>query len=167
MTSTHTPVPVSDSTAALAGKYLTFALGGEGYGIPVTRVREIIRPAAVTAVPRMPGFIKGVINLRGKIIPIVDLRLRFGLSECKPTERSCMVILNASLAADKPAVIGLVVDAVEEVIAIAAADLEPAPDFGASLDTRHIRGLAKIRRGVITLLNLDTLLNAESVSGWP
>jgi purine-binding chemotaxis protein CheW len=150
--------------ATVAGKYLTFTLGRESYGIAVIKVREIIRPINITAVPQMPVFIKGVINLRGKVIPIVDLRLKFELPEAKDTERTCIVVVQVILSTGTKALMGLVVDGVEEVTNIAAADIEPTPDFGSCLDTAYILGMAKIKGAVKTLLDIDKLLNAETVT---
>mgnify|MGYP001588655643 FL=1 len=130
--------PARESTAsvqALAGKYLTFRLGAESYGIAVLKIREIIRLTAITAVPQMPDYVKGVINLRGKIVPVVNLRLKFGLDEAESTERTCIVVVQVELASHTKALMGLVVDGVEEVAHIAAPDIEETPDFGASLDT--------------------------------
>jgi purine-binding chemotaxis protein CheW len=150
--------------ATLAGKYLTFTLAGESYGIAVIKVREIIRPLNITHVPQMPAFVKGVINLRGKVIPIVDLRLKFELAEAKNTERTCIVVVQVVLGAGTTAMMGLVVDGVEEVANIAAADIEPTPDFGASLDTAYILGMAKLKGAVKTLLDIDKLLSAEAAT---
>jgi len=148
----------------VAGKYLTFTLGSESYGIAVIKVREIIRPITITAVPQMPVFIKGVINLRGKVIPIVDLRLKFELPEAKNTERTCIVVVQVILSTGTKAQMGLVVDGVEEVANIAAIDIEPTPDFGSCLDTTYILGMAKLKGAVKTLLDIDKLLNAETVT---
>jgi purine-binding chemotaxis protein CheW len=148
----------------VAGKYLTFTLGRESYGIAVIKVREIIRPTSITAVPQMPAFVKGVINLRGKIIPIVDLRLKFELPEVTDTGCTCIIVVQAQLGSGTKTLMGLIVDAVEEVINIAAADIEPTPDFGSCLDTDYILGMAKARSSVKTLLDIDKLLNAETVA---
>jgi len=164
MTATQTTSSTPGKVSADAGKYLTFTLGRESYGIAVIKVREIIRPINITLVPQMPAFVKGVINLRGKVIPIVDLRLKFELAEAKETERTCIVVVQIVLGTGTQALMGLVVDGVEEVANIAATDIEPTPDFGVTLDTTYILGMAKLKGGVKTLLDIDKLLNAEIVT---
>ena len=148
----------SASQAANAGKYITFILGRESYGIPALKVREIIRLVPITAVPQMPGHIKGVINLRGKIIPVVDLRAKFGLADTQDTERTCIIVVQVSGAATAKLFIGLIVDAVEEVANITTDDVEDTPDFGTCVDTSYILGMAKIKGTLKTLLDIDRLL---------
>jgi len=147
----------------LAGKYLTFTLGRESYGIGVLKVREIIRIMDVTSVPQMPPYIKGVVNLRGKVVPVVDLRIKFELADAGMTERTCIVVAQLRTASGGSALIGFIVDGVEEVVSIATEDLEPTPDFGAALDTQYILGMAKIKGRVKTLLDMDRLISAEVV----
>ncbi|HYG21264.1 MAG TPA: chemotaxis protein CheW [Verrucomicrobiae bacterium] len=142
----------------LAGKYLTFNLGSECYGIPVLRIREIIRFTTITAVPQMPAFVKGVINLRGKIIPVTDMRVKFGLAPEDITERSCIVVVQLSGAIMNNSQMGLIVDAVEEVLNVTQADVEDTPDFGVQQDIHSLLGMAKIKGKVITLLDLDSVL---------
>lgn len=157
---------VTESAAthkALAGKYLTFVLGKESYGVAVLKIREIIRMQDITLVPQMPDYIKGVINLRGKIIPVVDLRLKFCLSKAETTERTCIVVVQVSLPSRSTLAMGMVVDAVEEVINIGAGDIEDTPDFGAKLDTEYILGMAKIKGAVKTLLDIDKVVAAETI----
>lgn len=144
--------------ANLAGKYLTFGLGGESYGIDVLKVREIIRLTEITTVPQMPAYVRGVINLRGKIIPVMDLRLRFGFPGAERTEQSCIIVVQVTLPAGKHTQMGLVVDGVEEVTNIAAADIEAAPDFGAQISTAYITGMAKLKGVVKTLLDIDRVM---------
>ena len=148
---------------AVAGKYLTFVLGKESYGVAVLKIREIIRMQDITLVPQMPEYIKGVINLRGKIIPVVDLRIKFGLSKAETTERTCIVVVQVALQGRSALAMGMVVDAVEEVINIGAADIEETPDFGAKLDTEYILGMAKIKGAVKTLLDIDKVVAAETI----
>jgi purine-binding chemotaxis protein CheW len=150
------------SPAALAGKYLTIGLGAEAYGIPVLRVREIIRLQKITPVPQMPEYVKGVINLRGKVIPIVDLRVKFGVA-AEFADRTCIVVVQVQLASDQTVPMGLIVDRVEEVANLSAAEIEPAPDFGAKLSTEYMLGLAKGKGQVKTLLNLDRVIAAEMI----
>jgi purine-binding chemotaxis protein CheW len=148
----------------LAGKYLTFNLHGESYGIEVLKVREIIRLTGITAVPQMPAHVRGVINLRGRIIPVMDLRLRFGFAEAGATDQTCIIVVQVKLSDGKSAQMGLVVDAVEEVINIAAADIEETPDFGGQVSTDYIVGMAKVRGVVKTLLDIDRVLSLETAS---
>ncbi len=144
-------------------KFLTFVLGDESYGIPVLKIREIIRMTDITAVPRMPEYIKGVINLRGKVIPIVDLRMKFGLANVAATERTCIVVVQVTLANGNSPQMGLIVDAVEEVLNINGSDIEETPDFGGKVDTEYMIGMAKVRGAVKTLLDIDKIVSAESL----
>ena len=116
--------PVNAAAASLAGKYLTFTLQAESYGIDVLKVREIIRHITITAVPQMPDYIRGVINLRGKIIPVMDLRVRFGFPNVTNTDQTCIVVVQVKLPDGKSTPMGLVVDGVEEVLNFNAADIE-------------------------------------------
>ena len=144
------------------GKYLTFQLSEEGYGIGILKVREIIGLLPVTPVPQTPGFLKGVINLRGQVIPVVDLRLKFGLMEEEHTERTSIIVVEVKgLTGNIP--IGIVVDQVSEVINIQAREIEPAPSFGVSINTGFILGMAKTESGVKILLNIDQILSAEEL----
>lgn len=150
------------ASSANAGKYLTFKLGDESYGIAVLKIREIIRMTDITTVPQMPSYVKGVINLRGKIIPVADLRVRFGIGDAANTEHTCIVVVQITLPTGGKVQTGLVVDAVEEVINIGAGEIEDTPDFGASVDTRYILGMAKVKGAVKTLLDIDGVLGTES-----
>ena len=152
--------PTATATQRLAGKHLTFVLGRECYGVPVLKVREIIRLCEITPVPQMPDFIKGVLNLRGKIIPVADLRLKFKLSSDKNTDLTCIVVVQVSLPDKTPTLMGLIVDGVEEVVNLAAADIEPTPDFGAALEADYILGMAKVKGSVKTLLDIDKVVTA-------
>ncbi len=151
---------VSTSTQALAGKYLTFTLERESYGIDVLQVREIIRLTSITPVPQMPAYVKGVINLRGKIIPVIDLRLRFGLGEAGSTDLTCIIVVQVKMPGGNFVQMGLLVDGVEEVMNIAAADIEETPNFGAEIDTEYLLGMAKVKGGVKALLNIQKVLTA-------
>jgi purine-binding chemotaxis protein CheW len=151
-------------SAARPGKYLTFVLGGESYGIDILQVREIIRPTAITPVPRMPPHIQGVINLRGKIIPVLDLRAKFGLVPPASNGRSCIVVVQVTSVESAGALTGLLVDAVDEVIHLADKDIETTPDFGRWMDTRHLLGIAKVGPTVKILLDLDRIVADENVA---
>jgi purine-binding chemotaxis protein CheW len=158
----HGSPSTAPRAAAGPGKYLTFALGGESYGIPVTKVREIIRLCPITRVANMPPHVRGVINLRGKVIPVVDLRTRFGLASGGDHDRTCIVVTQVSAAAgpgSRP--YGVIVDAVEEVASFSAADIQPTPDFGGAIDTRFIVGMAQAGAGVKALVDLDAIAAAE------
>jgi purine-binding chemotaxis protein CheW len=148
---------------SLAGKYLTFSLHNESYGIEVLKVREIIRITNITMVPQMPAYVRGVINLRGKIVPVIDLRLRFDLAPAESTDKSCIIVVQVSLPERKTTQMGLVVDAVEEVVNISAADIEEAPDFGSTLLADYLLGMAKIKGVVKTLLDIDRVIAVEVV----
>ena len=142
---------------------MTFKLGQESYGLPVLGIREIIRLCPITLVPKMPAYIKGVINLRGKVIPILDLRAKFGLSSESYGERACIVVVQVGAPPATVTLMGAIVDAVEEVVQLSEADLEPTPDFGGSPDTGYILGMATIHGGVKMLLNLDKVFLEEGL----
>ena len=142
--------------SALAGKYLTFALAGEEYGLPVLKVREIIKILDITAVPQAPQHVKGVINLRGKVIPVVDLRLKFGFASQDYDERTCIIVIEVALQSSK-VMMGVVVDAVSEVLTITADEIEATPEFGEHVNTEFMRGVAKIKGRVKFLLDLDRI----------
>jgi purine-binding chemotaxis protein CheW len=153
----------STATQKFAGKYLTFTLERESYGIDVLQVREIIRLTNITAVPQMPAYVRGVINLRGKIIPVIDLRVRFGFANVKNTDLTCIIVVQVKLPDGRVTQMGLIVDGVEEVANITGADIEETPDFGAKLDTDYILGMAKVKGAVKTLLNIDRVLSAPAL----
>lgn len=138
-----------------ATKYLTFVLGQEAFGIPVLKVREIIRLCELTAVPEMPSYVKGVLNLRGKIIPVTDLRLKFRLGVAEDGENTCIVVVELTLPDGKSTLMGLIVDAVEEVVGISPGEIEQTPDFGISMQPEYILGMAKIKGKVKGLLDID------------
>ncbi len=143
--------------AGRAGKYLTFVLDGEDYAFPVGHVREITRITDITVVPRMPSHVSGVINLRGKVVPVMDLRVRFNLTATPPTDETCIIVTEASVG-DQRVVFGAIVDRVSEVLNVSAEDIESRPDFGDRVDTQYILGIAKIKDGIKILLDLDQML---------
>ena len=147
----------------LAGKYLTFFLGGETYGIPVLKVREIISMLPITQVPQVPAYMKGVINLRGKVIPVVDLRAKFSMEPAEATSSTCIVVVQVRGTEGQAKLIGLIVDAVEEVANIAQVDIEPTPDFGGSISVQYILGMAKIKGSVKSLLDIDQIIAADTI----
>ena len=145
------------------GKYLTFSLGDEEYGIGILKVKEIIGMMRITPVPQTPDFVKGVINLRGKVIPVIDLRLRFGMNENGYTERTCIIVVEIEGSGAKLH-IGVVVDSVSEVLNIKGADIEDTPSFGTALETDYILGMAKTGGGVKILLDIDRVLSSSEIS---
>jgi purine-binding chemotaxis protein CheW len=152
----------SAAAANLSGKYLTVVLDNEAYGIGVLKVREIIRMQKITPVPQMPGFVKGVINLRGRVIPVVDLRVKFGL-KAEFAERTCIVVVQVKLPSEQIVQMGLIVDSVEEVVTLANEEIEPTPDFGTKIDTTYLLGMAKVKGQVKTLLDIDRVVAPETV----
>lgn len=153
---------MSDSTDR-EGKYLTFTLANEDYGIGILKIKEIIGMMPITSVPRTPDFVKGVVNLRGKVIPVVDLRLKFGMPEIDYTERTCIIVVEISgqTGAIK---IGIVVDAVSEVLNIKGDDIENTPVFGTRVNTDYILGMAKTGGCVKILLDIDKVLSSQEIS---
>lgn len=152
------------ASVALGGKYLTFHLGAGSYGIQVIQVREIMRMQAITAVPQMPEFIKGVLNLRGKIIPVLDLRVKFGLAETRHDEHTCIIVVQIQAEDQFKRQLGVIVDGVEEVANISMADIEETPHFGQDFDTNHLLGMAKVRGSVITLLDINKVVQADLIN---
>ena len=142
-----------------AGKYLTFVLAGEEYGLEILKVREIIGMMDITAVPRTPEFVKGVINLRGKVIPVVDLRLKFGMQQADQTAETCIIVVYVG-----DMEMGILVDKVSEVLDISGEDIEEAPSFGVNVDTEFILGIGKAGGKVTILLDIGRVLTKEDVS---
>ena len=145
------------------GKYLTFTMANEEYGISILKIKEIIGMMPITSVPQTPAFVKGVINLRGKVIPVVDLRLRFGMEANDYTERTCIIVVEIT-GQSGTVMIGIVVDSVSEVLNIKGEDIEDTPTFGTKLDTDYIFGMAKMEGGVKILLDIDRVLSSEEVA---
>ena len=151
------------ATTIKTGKYLTFSLEKEEYGIGILKVKEIIGMMPITSVPRTPEFVKGVINLRGKVIPVIDLRLKFEMESTPYTERTCIIVVEID-SEETTVLIGIVVDEVSEVLSINEENIEETPAFGTKLDTRYILGMAKIEGGVKILLNIDKVLSNVEIS---
>ena len=149
-----------------AGKYLTFALTQEEYGLPVLKVREIIKVMDITQVPQVPGHVRGVINLRGKVIPVVDLRLKFGFPAQDYTERTCIIVVEVALAAGSR-MMGIIVDHVSEVLNVTAEEIEQTPEFGDEIQTDYMKGIAKVRGQVKILLDLDRVLGVDGTIAMP
>ena len=134
----------------VAGKYLTFNLGPELYGFEILKVQEIIKAASVTRIPRTPDFVRGVINLRGKVIPVTDLRLKFDIEGQEDTDRTCIIVVQVAGSNGKITT-GILVDEVSEVLDITAEEIEPPPSFGANVDTGFMHGMGKVENRLITL----------------
>lgn len=141
----------------LGGKYLTFYLDGEEYGVQILKVREIIGIMEITQLPQMPHYIKGVINLRGKVIPVIDLRLKFGMSEAEYTDETCVIVVDIGTQ------VGIIVDTVQEVADIPDKDIEPPPALGSSVETTYLMGMGKVEGSVKILLDIDPILSGEDM----
>lgn len=145
--------------AELAGKYLTFHLGKEEYGLEILKVREIIGMMNVTSVPRTPDFIRGVINLRGKVIPVVEIRGKFQLEAVDDTEKTCIIVVQVNRD-DTKVTMGIIVDEVSEVLDIDRSQLEPSPQFGTSINTDFILAMGRVEEKLIMLLDVDQVLSS-------
>ena len=145
-----------------SGKYLTFVLNGESYGLEILKVREIIGLMPITPVPGTPGFVRGVVNLRGRIIPIVDLRAKFGLEQIEQTPQSCIIVIDVPHAGELVSM-GILVDSVSEVLHIGASAIEDAPEFGIDTCLESILGIAKTESGIKILLDIHKVLGAVEV----
>ncbi|MFP4193104.1 MAG: chemotaxis protein CheW [Candidatus Hydrogenedentota bacterium] len=149
--------------ANLAGKYLTFMLGPETYGLDILKVQEIIGLLPITRVPKAPDSIRGVINLRGKVIPVMNLASRFGLPSREDTARTCIIVVEMERG-DSSVTMGLIVDEVSEVVSIGAENIEPAPDLGASVDAAYLLGMGKIGEKVVLLLDLGCIIDVDTLA---
>jgi len=149
--------PGENIAGSLAGKYLTFSLGKEDYGVGILSVREIIGVMEITAVPHTPPYVKGVINLRGRVIPVIELRLKFGMGSQEYDERTCIIVVEVQTRT-VPVQVGMVVDSVSEVLNVAASEIEPPPSLGTAMETENILGMAKIKGGVKILLDVNKVV---------
>jgi purine-binding chemotaxis protein CheW len=153
--------PPSREGQGLSRKYLTFVLGRSEYGIPVQKVREIIKAMEITTVPQVAPYVKGVINLRGKVIPVADLRIKFGLPEAEYTDRTCIIVVEMALRSSV-ALVGVVVDTVSDVVSISTEEIEEAPEVGDQNGSGCVEALAKVKGAVKIIVNLDRLFGAEA-----
>ncbi len=144
--------------SVLDGKFLTFVLSNEEYGIEILKVREIIGLMDITTVPQTPDYMKGVINLRGKVIPVIDLRMKFSIQEEEHTQETCVIVVEVNGAS-----IGIIVDSVSEVVDINGEDIENSPRFSQGIDTSFIMGLGKVKEKIIILLDIDTVLSSDEL----
>ncbi len=156
---TDNPALCPSAVEQRAGKYLTFDLGREQFGIRVIKVREIMGIQEITEVPQTAPHVKGVINLRGKVIPVIDLRVKLGLEKAEYSSRTCIVVVQS--ASDSGSAVGVVVDGVSEVLNLASSDIEDTPDFGGGVPTPYLLGVAKVKGHVKLLLDIDQLLGGR------
>lgn len=147
----------------LAGKYLTFVLGDEEYGLQILKVQEIIRLQEITSVPRTPDFVRGVINLRGRVVPVIELRKKFGMEAVADTDKTCIVVMQI-IQDEQTVVMGIIIDEVREVRNFLAEEIEETPSFGSRVAVEFILGVAKIDNSVKMLLNIDKVLTADELS---
>jgi len=158
MATTNADITQAAASIDAGGKYLTFKLADEEYGVEILKVREINGVMDITAVPRMPAFMKGVINLRGKVIPVIDLRLKFGLEEIEHTEQTCIIVVDVGRD------LGIVVDTVSEVMDIASESIEPPPSMGVAVQRNFILGMGKVGDEVKILLDIDNVLSEDEMT---
>jgi purine-binding chemotaxis protein CheW len=158
----NTIVQTEENMNELAGKYLTFNLAKEIYGIEILKVQEIIGIMTITQVPRTPEFVRGVINLRGRVIPVVDLRLKFALESKEDTEKTCIIVLQIACG-DERKVMSIIVDEVDEVLDIKGEQIESPPTFGSGAETDFIMGMGKIAKRVVLLLDADKVLAEDEI----
>jgi len=147
----------AETAEDLGGKYLTFLLDNEEYGIEILKVREIINIMDITGVPQTPDFVEGVINLRGKVIPVVDLRTKFGLQRTEYNDQTCIIVVDVGM------MMGIIVDTVQEVHDIPGDDIEPPPQLGSTVDTRFILGMGKVEGNIKILLNINEVLTRDDL----
>ena len=145
------------------GKFLTFLMAREKYGLEILKVREIIGMMDVTSVPTTPAFVRGVINLRGKVIPVIDLRLKFGMKPKEDTERTCIIVVHITRTGQEMTM-GIIVDEVSDVLTINQDQIEPAPCFGANIRTDFILGMGKVDQKVVTMLDIDRVLTEQELA---
>jgi purine-binding chemotaxis protein CheW len=152
-----------ETAMAKAGKYLTFKLNVEEYGLEILKVQEIMKMVEITKIPRTPDFVRGVINLRGKVIPVVDLRLKFSMDKQAATDKTCVIVVQVKRNGTT-VTMGIIVDEVSEVLDITAEQIEPAPEFSSSVNTDFILGMGKVGKKVITLLDADKVLSGGELA---
>ncbi len=143
--------------------YLTFKLGVEVFALEVSKVREVLDFTTITKIPRTPEFLRGVINLRGSVVPVVDLRLGFGLDSVETTVNTCIIVVEVAME-NETVIVGALADAVEEVIDIDAAHIQPPPRLGSAIQTDFIQGMGKRENGFLMILNIDRIFSATDVS---
>jgi len=160
---TATEKNTAGTALAKAGKYLTFKLAVEEYGLEILKVQEIMKMVEVTKIPRTPDYVRGVINLRGKVIPVVDLRLKFGMEALETTVKTCVIVVQVKRN-DNTVTMGIIVDEVSEVLDVTSDQIEPSPEFGSTVNTDFILGMGKVGKRVITLLDVDKVLSSGELT---
>lgn len=156
--------PTLSQTGDTERKFLTFCLGEENYGVEILRVREIIGLIDITPLPQTPEYVKGVVNLRGKIIPVIELRTKFSMSSVPYTEETCIIVLDVTdQTTANQFQIGVIVDTVSEVLDISVDDIEPPPDFGCAVSAEYILGMGKVKERVIILLDIDKVMTESDI----
>jgi len=163
MTNVSKPDVDQEYMPDLAGKYLTFELGEETYGVGILKVQEIIKMQEITKVPRTPEYVKGVINLRGKVMPVISLRNLFGMEEAETSRDTCIIVMRVQRG-EASVVLGVIADKVSEVLEIGEEEIEPAPSFGNRVDTHFILGMAKSKDAVKILLDMDKVVSEEEMA---
>ncbi len=154
---------IAEGETTTDGKYLTFKLANEVYGLEILRVREIIGVLPITRVPRMPEHVRGVINLRGKVIPVIDLRAKFSMEIAEETSETCIIVVDAE-DGNGDVLIGILVDSVSEVLDISEKNIEETPEMGSAIDTGYISGIGKAAGKVVILLNIGRVLDTREVT---
>jgi purine-binding chemotaxis protein CheW len=149
--------------AVKSGKFLTFSLAGEEYGLEILKVQEIIGMMDVTKLPRTPDYVRGVVNLPGRVIPVVDLRLKFGINAQEDTEKTCIIVVQISNQ-KMDLTIGIIVDEVSEVLDIYEGQMEPPPSFGSNIDINFIFGMGKVGENVVSLLDIDKVFSEDEIT---
>ena len=150
--------------AGQSEQLLTFSLGNEEYGVSILKVKELIGMMDITPVPRTPQYIKGVMNLRGRIIPVIDLRIKFGMDVQEYNERTCIMVMDIYIQGT-PRTMGVIVDSVSEVVSIEDNEIEPPPEYGSTLDADTILGIGKLKEGVVIILDIDKILMINDIQG--
>jgi len=163
MTASGTAAVAESASRTAGGKFLTFGLAGEVYGLEILTVQEIIGLMDVARVPQVPRYVRGVINLRGRIITVVDLRLKFGLDAQEDTDKTCIVVVQVG-EGDRRMTLGIIVDEVREVVDISADQIEPPPSFGSAIDTSFLLGMGKLDQRVAMLLDIDRILVTDELA---
>ncbi|MBN1551603.1 purine-binding chemotaxis protein CheW [bacterium] len=159
----RTAEQASEIGRRLAGKYLTFLLGSEEYGLEILKVQEIIQMQKVTKVPNTPHFVRGIINLRGKVIPVIELRKKFDMEAQADTEKTCIIVVRIEVTSNQMVTMGIIIDDVKEVLDIHEDNIEETPSFGSDTSTDFIMGIGKVGQNVKMLLNIDKVLSNSEI----
>lgn len=153
----------AEDASRKAGKYLTFKLASEEYGLEILKVKEIIGLLGITPIPRTPNHFRGIINLRGKVIPVVELRTKFGMEAIDDTEETCIIVVDI-MQGDRSISLSILVDSVSEVMEIGSTEIEDTPEFGANINTEFILGMGKFKNRVVILLDIDKVMTCTELS---